>query len=62
MSSSNKKPSTKVASSLSESAPLMKTLAFLLIAANSKAYMIIYTSQEDRATNDAYSARIESHN
>ena len=52
MSSSDKKPSTKVASSLGESAPLMKTLAFLLIAANSKTYMITYTSQDDRAMND----------
>lgn len=62
MNSSNKESSTKEASSFGGSAPLLKNPAFLLNAANSKAYMIIHTRQDDRAMNDAYSASIESHN
>ena len=61
MSSSNKNPSTK-GSALAESSQLMKTLAFLLSTAGSMACMITYTLQDDRAMNDAYSARIESRN
>ena len=49
-SSSNKEPSTKVASSLGESAPLIKTLVLLLNTANLK---ITYAPQNDKAMNDA---------
>ena len=62
MSSSNKKPSTKVAYSLGESAPLMEYLSFLLNTANLKAFLTTNTPRDDRTMNDAYSASIESHN
>ena len=62
MSSSNKKPSTKVASSLGESALLMEYLSFLLNTANVMAFSTTNTPRNDRTMNDAYSTRIESHN
>ena len=62
MSFSNKKPSTKVASSLGDSAPMINTVPLLMNTTNFEASEITYTRQDDRAMNNAYGARVKSHN